>query len=183
MAPFKPTPPRILRLLARVLADVASAAGERQPVLYEAGCGLAPVSRMASRRHGYYSVCVEVDPGLAAQARLLAERSRVGHLVDVVEGDVLSFSARRVTAAYAYLMPAPMGRLAELLPRDSVLLALDYPSPSMPVLGYWEEGAHVLYMQARLLPASLNASSAAAVHQSSPRRRSVSGSGMPSSAS
>lgn len=183
VAPYKPTPPRVLRLLSRILSGIAGGM-HRQPVLYEAGCGLALASRLAARKHGYYSVCVELDEGLVGQARVLVEESGVGHLVDIVEGDVLSFKPRCVTAVYAYLMPEPMERLGELVPCDAVLLSLDYPAPNLPLQAYWElAGGYTLYMHSRLLPASLNASSAQGMHQSSPSRRSVSGVGTPSTAS
>ena len=145
VAPFVPTPPRVLRELRRLVSYLLSDA-EKQPVLYDCGCGngLAAIA-MASSSAGY-TVCVELNELRAREALVNVRRRGVGHLVDVVVADVLSFRPRRVSLAYAFLMPEPMDPLADLLPEGTVLVSLNFPTTRLREVAEIPVGIHTLYV-------------------------------------
>jgi hypothetical protein len=74
---------------------------------------------------GYYAVCLELDAELA---KLAAKNTR-SLLVDVVQGDLATFSPRRADVAYAYLLPRAVKMALEALEgRSTIMLSLDYPA-------------------------------------------------------
>ncbi len=149
VAPFVPTPPRVLREL-RKLASYLLRDADRQPVLYDGGCGNGVVAiALASSVNGY-TVCLELNELRAAEARENAWRRGLGHLVDVVVGDVLSFRLRRVTLAYAFLMPEPMDIVAEVLPEGAILVSLNFPTTRLREVTEIPVGIHTLYVYVKM---------------------------------
>jgi len=144
IAPYKPTPPHVLRFLGSLIPTLLGSVG-RQPVFYEAGCGLAHVSKIAVLQ-GFYSVCVDIDASIIVQAKRLRHRYNV--LIDYVVGDIRSFCLRRNDIVYYYLYEGVMGVVGDALCAEGVILSLDYPVPQFETLSVYEVGGHVLYVQA-----------------------------------
>ena len=145
VAPFVPTPPRVLREVRRLAAYLLRDA-QRQPVLYDAGCGNGVVAAALAETTMGYTVCVELNTLRAEEAWYTVRRRGLGHLVDVVVGDVLSFTPRRVSLAYAFLMPEPMDLLADLLPAGTVLVSLDFPTSRLVEVTSISVGVHTLFV-------------------------------------
>lgn len=144
IAPYKPTPPHVLRFLSSLLPTLLSGVGG-QPVFYEAGCGLAHASKIAVLQ-GFYSVCVDIDASIIVQAKRL--RRRYNTLIDYVVGDIRSFCLRRNDVVYYYLYEGVMGVVGDALCAEGVVVSLDYPVPQFETLNAYEVGGHVLYVQA-----------------------------------
>ncbi|KSW11486.1 hypothetical protein CF15_01150 [Pyrodictium occultum] len=129
LSPYVPTQEYMVEPLLRILHAMAvgrlRARGlERQPIYYEPGCGAGGVASKAAEM-GFYTVCLELDEYLAADA---ARRLR-GLLADTVVGDLSVFRPRRVDAVYAYLLPRAVQRLLDTLRGlHAPLLSLDYPA-------------------------------------------------------
>jgi SAM-dependent methyltransferase len=126
LSPFVPTQEYveepIVVLLEAFLERMRRIRGN--PVFYEPGCGNAKVTGHVASR-GYYAVCLELDEDLT---RTASEATR-GLLVDVVRGDLATFTLRRADVAYAYLLPRAVRLVLEALSgRGTVLLSLDYPA-------------------------------------------------------
>ena len=143
IAPYKPTPPHILRLLGALLPTLLEHV-EGQPVFYEAGCGLAHASKVAVLQ-GFYSICVDIDTNIIVQAKRLRHRYNV--LIDYVVSDVRSFCLRRNDVVYYYLYEGVMGVVGSALCAGGVVISLDYPVPQFDTLNVYEVGGHVLYVQ------------------------------------
>ncbi|BEP17381.1 hypothetical protein PYJP_07330 [Pyrofollis japonicus] len=126
LSPFVPTQDYVEEPITVLLeAFLERAALSRpNPVFYEPGCGTAKITgRVAAR--GYYAVCLELDAELA---KLAAKNTR-SLLVDVVQGDLATFSPRRADVAYAYLLPRAVRMALEALEgRGTIMLSLDYPA-------------------------------------------------------
>ena len=145
VAPFVPTPPRVLRELRRLVSYLLRDA-HRHPVLYDCGCGNGVAAAALAEAAQGYTVCLELNELRAYEALETVRRRRLDHLVDVVVGDVLSFKARRVDLAYAFLMPEPMDVLADVLPAGTVLVSLDFPTTRLREVTSISVGVHTLFV-------------------------------------
>jgi len=143
IAPYKPTPPHVLRFLGVLLPTLLEHV-EGQPVFYEAGCGLAHASKVAVLQ-GLYSICVDIDANIVVQAKRLRHRYNV--LIDYVIGDVRSFCLRRNDIVYYYLYEGVMEVVGSALCAKGVVVSLDYPVPQFNTLNVYEVGGHTLYVQ------------------------------------
>lgn len=143
IAPYKPTPPHILRFLGALLHTLVERV-KGQPVFFEAGCGLAHASKVAVLQ-GFYSICVDIDANIIVQAKRLRHRHNV--LIDYVVGDVRSFCLRRNDVVYYYLYEGVMGVVGSALCAEGVVVSLDYPVPQFDTINVYEVGRHVLYVQ------------------------------------
>jgi predicted O-methyltransferase YrrM len=145
VAPFVPTPPRVLRELRR-LARYLLRDADRQPILYDGGCGNGIVAAALAEEVEGYTICLELNRERAREARETARRRRLDHLVDVVVGDVLRFTMRRVSLAYTFLMPDPMDAVAEALPPGTVLVSLNFPTTRLLQVTSISVGLHTLFV-------------------------------------
>ena len=127
LSPYVPTQEFVADAVAWLAAGFAWArrGPQGQPVYYEPGCGAGRVAERASGR-GMYALCLELDEYLAREA---AARARRSVSMDVVVGDLSVFRPRRVSVAYAYLLPRAVSRvLGALQGLGAAVLSLDYPS-------------------------------------------------------
>ncbi len=145
VAPFVPTPPRVIRELKR-LAQYLLRDADKQPIVYDGGCGNGIVAVALAEALQGYTICLELNTLRAEEAHATVRRRRVAHLVDVVVGDVLSFRLRRVSLAYTFLMPEPMDHVAEVLPPGAILVSLDFPTTRLPQVTAIDVGVHTLYV-------------------------------------
>ncbi len=148
MAPFVPTPPRVLKWLRKTVEDLF-VDKRSQPIVYDAGCGNGIVIEVLSTSVLAYGVCTELNTMRAYEAWRFIKTRNSGHLVDVVIGDILSFRLRKLDLAYAFLMPLPMDSLAELLPENALLVSLDFPTTKLQLEAVVPIGSHTVYIYSR----------------------------------
>ncbi len=144
IAPFVPTPPRVLRLLRRLLPTLLPGRG-RQPVAYDAGCGEGLVAA-ALASTGAYTLCVELDPARLRTALRYTRGRGLGHLVEVVESDITVFTARRIDLVYMYLMPGAPDLVAQNLPEGATVVSLDYELALLKQVEAYQLGPRTLYI-------------------------------------
>lgn len=144
LSPYAPTPPEVIDAIVSLARTVARPSDGRQLVVYEPGCGRGVAAKRLSEALGAYYVCLELDEGNAVEAREECRKSRVGHLVEVVQGDLRHFWLRRVDLVYAYLLSHAVRVLEENL-RDTVIISLDYRGEREPVLEV-NRSYHTLYV-------------------------------------
>lgn len=94
------------------------------------GCGDGRIVVAAAKRYGCRGVGYEIDPKLAAEARRLAKKRKVDHLVKIEEQDIFTVDYSPATVIEMYLLP---GMIVKLLPQleklkpGSRIVAHDYP--------------------------------------------------------
>lgn len=102
----------------------------KDDVVYDPGCGDGRILVAAAKRYGCRGVGYEIDPKLAAEARRLAKKRKVDHLVTIKEEDIFTVDYSEATVVEMYLLP---GMIVKLLPRleklepGSRIVAHDYP--------------------------------------------------------
>ena len=94
------------------------------------GCGDGRMVVAAARSQGCRGIGYEIDPRLAAEARQLAKKRKVEHLVQIEEKDIFTVDYRQNTVVVMYLLPE---MITKLLPKlrelkdGSRIVAHDYP--------------------------------------------------------
>ena len=78
------------------------------------GCGDGRMVIAAARSHGCRGIGYEIDPRLAAEARQLAKKRKVEHLVQIEEKDIFTVDYRQNTVVVMYLLPE---MIMKLLPK------------------------------------------------------------------
>ena len=99
--PWVPTNEEVIEKLVELLRESVRKLG---PGLFvDIGCGDGRVAVAVARELQIPTLCVELKPELALRAKTRAERERVGHLVEVVQGDFFTIDlSRRVTSTCIY---------------------------------------------------------------------------------
>lgn len=98
--PFVPTPFPVVRAMLNVAELKAS------DQLWDIGCGDGRLVIAAALEHGVHGVGVELDPTLAQQARNEVEWAGVGHLVKIIEDDLLNVDFSEATVVMLFLLTA-----------------------------------------------------------------------------
>lgn len=102
----------------------------KDDVVYDPGCGDGRIVVAAAKRYGCRAVGYELDPKLVAEARRLAAKRKVEHLVKIKEQDIFTVDYSDATVIEMYLLP---GMIVKLLPQleklkpGSRIVAHDYP--------------------------------------------------------
>ena len=132
LAPYEPTPQEALEPIIDTLKKLLREANKRkQPIVYEPGCGKGiAASKIAPQLDAYY-LCLEIDKNNVKKAREKCRDS--GYLVEVIQGDLASFYARRIDAVYAYLLPVAIELLEKVLEPGTPIVSLDYYGSLEPV--------------------------------------------------
>ena len=93
------------------------------------GCGDGRMVIAAARSAGCRGIGFEIDPRLAAEARQLAKKRKVDHLVTIEERDIFTVDYSKNTVVVMYLLPEMITRLLpqlEQLPLGARIVAHDY---------------------------------------------------------
>lgn len=98
--PFVPTPFDVVR----GMLSVANLKPDDR--VWDIGCGDGRLVIAAALQHGVHGVGVELDPTLAQQARNEVEWAGVGHLVRIVEDDLLNVDFGEATVVMLFLLTA-----------------------------------------------------------------------------
>ncbi len=129
--PWVPTNDEVIDKLVEVLREQMSKLGPG--VFADIGCGDGRVAVAVAKRLRIPTICIELKYELAMRARQRAERERVGHLVEVIQGDFFTVNLSRVRYLYMYLLQSVNTKLEpklrEELPPKSVIISLDFPIP------------------------------------------------------
>jgi protein-L-isoaspartate O-methyltransferase len=102
----------------------------KDDVVYDPGCGDGRIVTAAAKRYGCRGVGYEIDPNLAAEARRLAKKRKVDHLVRIMEQDIFIVDYSPATVIEMYLLPEMIVKLLpqlEKLKPGSRVVAHDYP--------------------------------------------------------
>jgi len=102
----------------------------KNDVVYDPGCGDGRIVTAAAKRYGCQGVGYEIDPRLAVEARRLAKKRKVDHLVKIVEQDIFTVDYYPATVIEMYLLPEMIVRLLPQLERlkpGTRIVAHDYP--------------------------------------------------------
>jgi len=127
----------------------------KNDVVYDPGCGDGRIVIAAARRHGCKGVGYEIDPKLADEARRLAKKRKVDHLVKILEEDIFTVDYRGATVIEMYLLPEMILKLLpkfEQLKPGSRIVAHDYaiegvvPDTSVEVSSAEDGVKHTLYL-------------------------------------
>ena len=96
--PYVPTDEKIVNALLD-LADVTS-----RDILYDLGCGDGRIVVAAAMQRNTRGIGIDLDPMRIAEAMEYAGNSRVEHMVDFFEGDLLEADFREATVVTLYLL-------------------------------------------------------------------------------
>jgi protein-L-isoaspartate O-methyltransferase len=102
----------------------------KDDVVYDPGCGDGRIVTAAAKRYGCRGVGYEIDSNLSAEARRLAKKRKVDHLVKIVEQDIFTVDYSPATVIEMYLLPEMIVKLLpqlEKLKPGSRIVAHDYP--------------------------------------------------------
>lgn len=102
----------------------------KDDVVYDPGCGDGRIVVAAAKRYGCRAVGYELDSNLVTEARRLAAKRKVEHLVKIKQQDIFTVDYSGATVIEMYLLP---GMIIKLLPQleqlkpGSRIVAHDYP--------------------------------------------------------
>ncbi|HNT98985.1 MAG TPA: protein-L-isoaspartate O-methyltransferase, partial [Elusimicrobiales bacterium] len=96
---FVPTPHKVVREMLR-LARVTAA-----DTVYDLGCGDGRILITAAGTVGARGRGFEIDHFMAEEARLNAEKAKVGHLVTIEERDIFTVDLSSASVVALYLLP------------------------------------------------------------------------------
>ncbi len=96
---FVPTPHKVVREMLR-LARVTAA-----DTVYDLGCGDGRILITAAGTVGARGRGFELDPFMAEEARLNAEKAKVSHLVTIEERDIFTVDLSSASVVALYLLP------------------------------------------------------------------------------
>lgn len=102
----------------------------KEDVVYDPGCGDGRIVIAAAKAYGCRGVGYEIDPKLADEARRLAKKRKVDHLVKIIEQDIFTVDYRPASVIEMYLLPDMILKLLpklEQLKPGSRIVAHDYP--------------------------------------------------------
>ena len=112
LAPFVPTPQRVVKAILR-LAKV----GEND-LVYDLGSGDGRIIVMAALEFHARAVGIELDEDLCRKATLEIKRLQLDEQVRVIQGDIFTQDLRQATVVTIYLLPKSLEKLAPLLERQ-----------------------------------------------------------------
>jgi len=96
--PFVPTEDRVIR----AMLDLAAVDGD--DIVYDLGCGDGRIVVAAAMQRGARAVGIDLDPMRIAEAMEYAGNSRVEHMVDFREGNLLEADFSDATVVCLYLL-------------------------------------------------------------------------------
>lgn len=96
--PYVPTDMRIVRAMLDLAAVTPS------DLLYDLGCGDGRIVVTAALERGAHGIGIDIDPMRIADAMELAGDSRVEHMTDFIEGDLLEVDFADATVVLLYLL-------------------------------------------------------------------------------
>ncbi|KAF0126673.1 MAG: 50S ribosomal protein L11 methylase [Elusimicrobia bacterium] len=96
---FVPTPHKVVREMLK-LARVTG-----KDIVYDLGCGDGRIVITAARTAGARAWGFEIDPDLVEEARLNAEKEKVGRLVTIEERDIFTVDLSSASVVMLYLLP------------------------------------------------------------------------------
>lgn len=140
--PFVPTEEKV------VDAMLEMAGVHAKDLLYDLGSGDGRIVVKAAVEHGARAIGVELDPMLLTEAREYAAWSRVDHMVDFIQDDLLSVDFSPATVVSMYLLPMINLRLKPRLLQElrpgSRVISHDFD------MGNWHPDAQAAVHDARL---------------------------------
>lgn len=101
----------------------------KRDLVIDPGCGDGRIAIGAARRYGCRAIGYEIDPPLAAAARRIAQKRKVGGRVSIKEQDIFTVDYRKATVIAMYLLPDMIVRLIpefDKLQPGSRIVAHDY---------------------------------------------------------
>ncbi|HIC99415.1 MAG TPA: class I SAM-dependent methyltransferase [Pyrodictiaceae archaeon] len=105
----------------------------RKDVVFDIGCGDGRVATTLASTYGVRTICIELREDLARKAQKLARERRVEHLLEIVVGDMYTFSFSRATIVYMYLLTSANYLLRPKLDKElqpgTIVISLDFPVP------------------------------------------------------
>lgn len=149
---YVPTPQDIVEAML-VLARVTP-----QDVVYDLGCGDGRIVVTAAKRWGCAGVGIDLSPIRIAEARALAERGNVAHLLAFRQEDLFRTDLSGATVVALYLLPHLNRRLVPQLERmapgsrivSHVYDGLDelgiLPDATLRVVSREDNSSHLLYL-------------------------------------
>jgi len=130
--PWVPTNDEVINRLVETLSRYMQRLG--RGVFMDVGCGDGRVAIAVARRLQIPTICIELKDELASRARMNAERSGVGHLVEVVQADFFTYPLTSAKYVYMYLLLSVNTKLEPKLNRElrkgALVVTLDFPMPS-----------------------------------------------------
>ena len=126
---FVPTPPSV------VVEMLEFAGVGKNDVVYDLGCGDGRIVVTAAKKYGARGIGVDIDPVRVKEARELAKKEGVEHLVEIRLGDALAVpDIDKATVVATYMLPEFMARMEPHLRKNlkagTRIVAHDYPLPN-----------------------------------------------------
>ena len=97
---YVPTPQVVVDSMLQV-ANVT-----KNDIVYDLGCGDGRIPVTAAKKYGAHAVCIDIDPQRIKEANENVANNKVGHLVQVVEGDLFQQDLSKATVVTLYLLPS-----------------------------------------------------------------------------
>ena len=97
---YVPTPQPVVEAMLQI------AAVTKDDVVYDLGCGDGRIPVTAAAKYGAHGVCIDIDPERVTEANANVVKSKVGHLVKVVQGDLFQQDLSPATVVTLYLLPS-----------------------------------------------------------------------------
>ncbi|HIP65279.1 MAG TPA: class I SAM-dependent methyltransferase [Pyrodictium sp.] len=105
----------------------------KKDIIFDIGCGDGRVATTLASTYGVQTICIELREDLARKAQKLAQEKGVEHLLEIVIGDMYTFSLSRATIVYMYLLTSANYLLRPKLDKElqpgSIVISLDFPVP------------------------------------------------------
>ena len=112
LAPYVPTPLDVVHRMLE-LADIT-----KDDVIYDLGCGDGRILIETAQRYGSRGVGIDYDPERIAEARAIAKRRGLEHLVTFRQEDALTTDVSEATVVTLYLLSSSNRKLRPNLTRQ-----------------------------------------------------------------
>jgi len=125
--PWVPSRDEVIKAILSIIKP------SRKDIIFDIGCGDGRVATTLASTYGVQTICIELREDLARKAQKLAQEKGVEHLLEIVIGDMYTFSLSRATIVYMYLLTSANYLLRPKLDKElqpgSIVISLDFPVP------------------------------------------------------
>ncbi len=124
LAPYVPSPMEIVDKMLE-MAGVTS-----NDIVYDLGCGDGRIVVQAAKKFGAKGVGIDLNEERVREAKENVAKADVGHLVTIIQSDVMTVDISEATVVTCYLLPRAMQKLkpkfTETLKAGTRIVSHDY---------------------------------------------------------